>query len=50
MIEAFDNPPLTSYFIALVSLIGGWSEPALHLAFLVPAVAAVLGTYALAKN
>jgi 4-amino-4-deoxy-L-arabinose transferase-like glycosyltransferase len=50
MIDAFDNPPLTSYFIALVSLVGGWSELALHLAFLLPAIAAALGTYTLARN
>ncbi len=44
------NPPLASYFLALASAVGGWSETALHLAFLVPAVAAVLGTYALARR
>ena len=49
MIEAFDNPPLTSYYIALAATIGGGSEVALHIAFLLPAVVAVLGTYTLAK-
>jgi 4-amino-4-deoxy-L-arabinose transferase-like glycosyltransferase len=50
MIEAFDNPPLTSYYLALAATVAGWSEIALHLAFLLPAIAAVLGTYTLAKN
>jgi 4-amino-4-deoxy-L-arabinose transferase-like glycosyltransferase len=44
------NPPLASYYIALIAAILGWSEPALHLAFLFPAVAAVWGTYYLAKS
>jgi tetratricopeptide (TPR) repeat protein len=48
MAEEATNPPLTSYYIALVASCIGWSETALHLAFLVPAVAAVLGTYFLA--
>src|SRR3974390_1236347 len=50
MTVAFDNPPFTSCFIALVALFLGWSEWALHLAFLLPAFAAVWGIYALAKN
>lgn len=50
MIEAFDNPPLTSYYIALAAAIGGWKEVALHIAFLLPAMAAAVGTYFLAKN
>jgi len=49
MTEAFENPPLTSYYIALVAGVVGWSEPALHLAFLLPALAAAWGTFALAK-
>ncbi len=48
MAEEATNPPLTSYYIALVASCFGWSEMALHLAFLVPAVAGVLGTYFLA--
>jgi hypothetical protein len=48
MAEEATNPPLTSYYIALAASCLGWSETALHLAFLVPAVAAVLGTYFLA--
>lgn len=50
MTAAFDNPPLTSYYIALVATIFGWSERTLHLAFLLPALAAVWGVFALAKN
>jgi 4-amino-4-deoxy-L-arabinose transferase-like glycosyltransferase len=44
------NPPGTSYFIALAASLVGWSERALHLAFLVPAVGAIVGTYLLAKR
>lgn len=50
MTVAFDNPPLTSYYIALAAWFLGWSEWALHLAFLLPALAAVWGIFALAKN
>ena len=42
--------PLTSYYLALAASCLGWSEPALHIAFLVPAVAAILGTYFLAAR
>ena len=45
-----ENPPGTSYFIAFAAILVGWSERALHLAFLVPAVGAILGTYVLAKR
>jgi 4-amino-4-deoxy-L-arabinose transferase-like glycosyltransferase len=44
------NPPLTAYYIALVSAFAGWNEIPLHLAFLLPAIAAVLGTYFLARE
>jgi 4-amino-4-deoxy-L-arabinose transferase-like glycosyltransferase len=44
------NPPLCSYFIGLVASVAGWSEIALHSAFLIVAVAAVLGTFALAHR
>jgi len=43
------NPPLVSYYIALISLLGGWSETVLHSAFLVPALFFSLGTYLLAR-
>ena len=42
------NPPLVSYFLALVAVLLGWSELTFHLAFLVPATAVCLGTYYLA--
>ncbi|MBW7957925.1 MAG: glycosyltransferase family 39 protein [Deltaproteobacteria bacterium] len=42
------NPPLTSYYMALIALFTGFSERALHIAFLVPALFAALGAYALA--
>ncbi len=44
------NPPLTSYYIALAAYWVGWSEIALHLVFLVPAIAVVIGTYLLARE
>ncbi|WKZ33607.1 MAG: glycosyltransferase family 39 protein [Thermodesulfobacteriota bacterium] len=42
------NPPLTSYYIAFIALFTGFSERALHVAFLVPALFAALGAYVLA--
>jgi Dolichyl-phosphate-mannose-protein mannosyltransferase len=50
MWEVTKNPPLGSFFIALAAGLGGWSELALHLAFLLPAVAAALGTLFLARR
>lgn len=50
MADITKNPPLTSYFIAVAAYFAGWSETALHLAFLIPALAAVLGTYYLAQQ
>lgn len=50
MWEVTKNPPLGSFFIALAAGVAGWSEVALHLAFLLPAVAAALGTLALARR
>jgi hypothetical protein len=44
------NPPLGSFFLAGVSLFAGWSEVGLHLGMLVPAIAAVLGTWCLARQ
>jgi 4-amino-4-deoxy-L-arabinose transferase-like glycosyltransferase len=45
-----DNPPLASYYLALAAGVLGWSEVALHFAFLLPAVAAILGTHRLARR
>jgi 4-amino-4-deoxy-L-arabinose transferase-like glycosyltransferase len=50
MWQVMKNPPLASYFIALVTAIAGEKEIALHVAFLVPAIAAILGTYVLARR
>ncbi len=50
MSEITKNPPLTAYYLALAGSLLGWSEVPLHLAFLLPAVAAVLGTYRLAAR
>jgi 4-amino-4-deoxy-L-arabinose transferase-like glycosyltransferase len=45
-----ENPPLASYYLALAAGALGWSEVALHFAFLFPAVAAILGTHRLARR
>ncbi len=45
-----ENPPLASYYLALSAGIFGWSEIALHGAFLLPALAVILGTYRLARR
>lgn len=42
------NPPLVFYYIALITPLIGWSEQALHLAFLIPTFLLGLGTYRLA--
>jgi 4-amino-4-deoxy-L-arabinose transferase-like glycosyltransferase len=44
------NPPLASYYIALVGGVVGWSEKTLHLAFLLPALGVIMGTYRLAQR
>lgn len=48
--EVTENPPLASYYLALAASLIGWSEPALHLAFLLPALVAVWGVYSLART
>jgi len=45
-----ENPPLASYYIALAAGVLNWSETALHFAFLLPAVAVILGTHRLARR
>jgi 4-amino-4-deoxy-L-arabinose transferase-like glycosyltransferase len=50
MWKATDNPPLASYYVALAGSVLGWSEFALHLAFIFPAIAVVLGTHRLARH
>ncbi|HXR03071.1 MAG TPA: glycosyltransferase family 39 protein [Verrucomicrobiae bacterium] len=44
------NPPLACYYLALAAKIFGWSEAGLHAAFLLPALAAIWGTYRLARR
>jgi 4-amino-4-deoxy-L-arabinose transferase-like glycosyltransferase len=50
MSEVTKNPPITSYYIAAVGSLFGWSEVALHLAFLLPAIGVVVGTYLIAEH
>ena len=50
MWQVTENPPLACYFIALASVFFGWGEMGLHLAFLLPAIALILGTHRLAKK
>src|SRR5947209_2967859 len=47
--EITKNPPLACYYAALASCLEGWNEVGLHLAFLLPALGAVWGTYRLAE-
>jgi 4-amino-4-deoxy-L-arabinose transferase-like glycosyltransferase len=50
MWEVTKNPPLACYFLAGAAAVLGWSEVALHAAFLLPAIVAILGTYRLASR
>ena len=50
MHEITKNPPLACYYLAMIGTIANWREATLHLAFILPALAAALGTYALAKR
>lgn len=50
IVEVTKNPPLAAYYAAAAGRIFGWSERALHLAFLLPALIVVLGTYLLAER
>lgn len=50
MSEITKNPPLACYYAAAIGAIAGWSERAMHLGFLLPALAMVLGTYRLAQR
>jgi 4-amino-4-deoxy-L-arabinose transferase-like glycosyltransferase len=50
MSEVTKNPPLASYYAALAGACAAWSEWALHLAFLVPALVVVLGVYELSRE
>jgi 4-amino-4-deoxy-L-arabinose transferase-like glycosyltransferase len=50
MSVATENPPGACYYAALAVKMFGWSEPALHGAFLLPALAVILGTWRLARR
>ncbi len=50
MVRATNNPPGGSYFIAAVAAVAGFGEMAMHIAFLLPAIAAVLGVHHLARR
>jgi 4-amino-4-deoxy-L-arabinose transferase-like glycosyltransferase len=48
--EVNKNPPLVSYYLALVAGLAGWSELALHLGMLLPTLGLSLGIYRLAER
>jgi hypothetical protein len=50
MADVTKNPPLACYVLALAGRMFGWSERALHLVFLLPAVGVAWGTYRLADG
>jgi len=50
MHKVMKNPPLVSYYIAVIFKIFGFNEIALHLFFYVPAVFCALGMYSLSKK
>ncbi len=50
MVETMMNPPLFSYYLAACGSLFGWSEVPIHLCMLLPAVAALVGTYVLARE
>jgi 4-amino-4-deoxy-L-arabinose transferase-like glycosyltransferase len=50
MWKEMQNPPLCSYYIAAVASVAGWSEIALHLAYLPWAIMSILGTFSLARR
>ena len=49
-VEIIKNPPLAAYYLAAAGYFYGFTERALHMAFIIPAVFAVLGTYALSRR
>jgi hypothetical protein len=50
MWKVMQNPPLCSYYIAAVASLVGWSEPALHFAFLLWPIMSILATFAIARR
>jgi hypothetical protein len=49
MWDVTKNPPLAGYYIVLVASTFGWNERTLHVAFLLPVFAVLLGTQRLAR-
>ena len=50
MHQIMQNPPGGAYFVAGAAALGGWRELWLHSVFLLPAIAAALGTFRLARR
>ncbi len=50
MTDVMCNPPVMAFFLAAASSLVGWSEFSLHVACLLPAIAAGLGALQLAKS
>lgn len=44
------NPPLANYYLAAIGALFGWKEWVLHLAYMLPALLAGLGTFAMARR
>lgn len=45
-----NHAPASAYFMAVIGSIAGWSEIAMHIAFMLPALGLMLGTYAVARR
>ena len=50
MWKVMQNPPLCSYYIAAIGSLIGWSELAMHLAFLIWPLMSILATFAIARR
>jgi 4-amino-4-deoxy-L-arabinose transferase-like glycosyltransferase len=50
MAEVMKNPPLFSYYLALVTALFGWSEPVIHLANYLAAFGVAVGVFFLAEE
>ena len=50
MSSVMKNPPLASYYLALVGLLFGWDEVTIHLAMTLPAIFVILGIFFLARQ
>jgi 4-amino-4-deoxy-L-arabinose transferase-like glycosyltransferase len=50
MWQVMKNPPLASHYLALAGAVLGWSEVAMHVAMLLPALGVVGGTWVLARS